>query len=446
MTITMSELDKTFEFVRARESSARTYADAMNRVLQYGSLSRIRDTQGREYLDCLMVAGTLSLGHNHPAVNAAVRDFLDSGQVQQALDMTTPVKHAFLRTLYGRLPADFARTAKVQFCGPTGADATEAAIKLFKIATGWRTIVSFHGAYHGVSAGALSLTGNLGAKEHVPSLMPDVHFLPFPYDYRCPFGIGGEEGVRIGLHYIERVLTDTESGIAKPAAVFVEAIQGEGGVVPASAQWLRGLREITAALDIPLVVDEIQTGLGRTGTMFAFEESGIRPDAVLLSKAVGGGYPLSLVLYDEKYDSWRPGAHAGTFRGNQIAMVAGAAAMEVVTAEDLVNRARAKGEVIRAVLEPIASNRPQIGDIRGRGLMWGLEIVDPTGRPDALGRRPADGRRAQAIKRRALEHGLLLESGGRQGAVLRLLPALVITEHEIEEMAKKLEMAVVDCD
>ncbi|ONI88271.1 diaminobutyrate--2-oxoglutarate transaminase [Actinosynnema sp. ALI-1.44] len=437
-------VDDVYTFVRDKESNARTYAAVIDRVFTAGDAARLTDTEGRQYLDCLSAAGTLALGHNHAAVAARVREFLDSGQVQQALDLTTPAKYEFLRSLYGVLPPDFAAHAKTHFCGPTGADAVEAAVKLFKTATGRRTVLAFHGAYHGMTSGALSLTGNLAAKHRVASLMPDVHFLPYPYSYRCAFGIGGDEGARVGLRYIERVLTDPESGISTPAAIIVEPVQGEGGVVPAPPEWLRGLREITSALDIPLVCDEIQTGLGRTGTMFAFEAAGIEPDAVLLSKAVGGGYPLAVLVYHSRYDTWTPGAHAGTFRGNQVAMVAGAATMDVITAEGLADQAEAKGRLIEEALTSLAGEHPEIGDIRGRGLMWGMEIVDPDGPADALGSRPADGNRARAIKRRCLDHGLLIESGGRHSAVLRLLPPLVITPAEITEMATKVEKALVD--
>lgn len=441
-----AKIDEAYRFVQAKESRARTYADAVDRVLQYGHLARVRDTQGREYLDCLSVAGTLALGHNHPVVSAKVRQFLESGQIQQALDLTTPAKYDFLRTLYRVLPPSFAANAKVQFCSPAGTDATEAVIKLFKTATGRRTVVAFRGAYHGMTAGALSLMGNVAPKQHVASLMPDVHFVPFPYSYRCPFGVGGDEGARLGIRYIERLFADPDSGITKPAAVLVEVVQGEGGVVPAPVEWLRALREITAAHDIPLVVDEIQTGFGRTGAMFAFEHAGIEPDAVLLSKAVGGGYPLALVLYNAKYDSWEPGAHAGTFRGNQLGILAGTATMDVITSENLVEAARVKGIVLGEALNALAADRPEIGDVRGLGLMWGLEIVDPDGPMDALGSRPADGARARAIKRRCLEHGLLIESGGRHGAVLRLLPPLVISDDELDEMIVKLEKALTDCE
>ncbi|MBV9847663.1 MAG: diaminobutyrate--2-oxoglutarate transaminase family protein [Kutzneria sp.] len=435
--------EAVYNYVRERESNARTYADKLDRVIERGSLARVWDSEGREYLDCLSVAGTLALGHNHPIVIEAVLDFIASGQVQQALDLTTPAKYRFLRQLFDVFPADFGATAKVQFCGPSGADATEAAVKLFKTATGRRTVIAFHGAYHGMTAGSLSLTGNLVAKRSVASLMPDTHFLPYPDSYRCPFGLGGEAGVRANLHYLERVLTDPDSGITKPAAVFVEAVQGEGGVIPAPPSWLRGLRELTARLDIPLVLDEIQTGFGRTGTMFAFEEAGIRPDAVLISKAVGGGFPLALVAYDARYDAWSPGAHAGTFRGNQIAMVAGATTISVIRDENLVHAAVAKGKLIGAGLGELADRHPEIGDVRGRGLMWGVEIVDPRLPADALGAHPADGERAAEIGRRCLELGLIVERGGRHGAVLRLLPPLVITEGEVEEMISKLGMALV---
>lgn len=430
-----------YDYVRGRESGARTYADSVDRVIERGSLARVWDTEGTEYLDCLSAAGTLALGHNHPAVTEAVLGFIGSGQVQQALDMTTPAKYRFMRQLFDVLPPEFGATAKVQFCGPSGADAAEAAVKLFKTATGRRTVLAFHGAYHGMTAGSLSLTGNLAAKKSAGTLLPDTHFLPFPHDYRCPFGIGGPAGVRAGLHYLERVLTDPESGITTPAAIFVEAVQGEGGVNPAPASWLRGLRELTARLDIPLVLDEIQTGFGRTGTMFAFEDAGVRPDAILVSKAVGGGFPLALLVYDTRYDTWEPGAHAGTFRGNQIGMVAGAAMMSVIRDESLVDAAVGKGKLIAAGLAELAERHQEIGDVRGRGLMWGMEIVDPGQPVDALGARPADGARAARLKRRCLEVGLIIERGGRHGAVLRLLPPLVITEDEIHEMLQKIETA-----
>jgi diaminobutyrate-2-oxoglutarate transaminase len=433
---------RIYESVRARESAARTYADAVDRVIEKGCLTRVTDTEGREYLDFLACAGALPLGHNHPEVTAKVVEHLRSGQVQQALDLTTPAKGYFLDLLYEALPQRFSRQAKVQFCSPAGTDATEAALKLFKTVSGRSTILAFHGSYHGMTTGSLSVTGNLRAKEIVPGLMPYVHFLPYPYEYRCQFGLGHARTADVSLAYIARLLDDPESGIARPAAVIVEAVQGEGGVIPAPARWLRGLREVTAAHEIPLILDEVQTGLGRTGTMFAFEEADIEPDAILISKAIGGGFPLSLLVYHEKYDRWRSGAHAGTFRGNQIAMVSGAATLEIIARDSLVTKAREKGEYLAERFAELAGRHPEIGDVRGRGLMWGLEIVDPAGRPDHLGSLPADGQRARTIKRRCLENGLIVETGGRHGAVIRILPPLIVTYAELDEMLIRLEKSL----
>lgn len=430
-----------YDFVQQRESSARTYANRFDRVFAEASGTRLFDTEGREYLDCLAAAGTLALGHNHPVVVRAVVEFLQSEVIQQALDLTTPVKYRFLTKLYECLPQDFARHARVQFCGPSGADAIEAALKLFKTATGRHCVLAFHGAYHGMTSGSLALTGNLSAKAAIGSLMPDVHYMPYPHPYRCPFGLGGA-GYQASLSYLQHVLCDPESGITKPAAVVVEVVQGEGGVIPAPPEWLRGLRRITAEADVPLVVDEIQTGFGRTGEMFAFEIADIEPDAIVVSKAIGGGYPLSLVLYHERYDSWSPGAHAGTFRGNQIAMVAGTATMEVLSQQELIKGAKQKGEYLRSRLAELAARHRGVGEVRGRGLMWGLEIVDADGPMDSLGSLPPDGPRARAIQRACLESGLILETGGRHGAVVRLLPPLIIEMAELDEVVRRLDRAL----
>jgi diaminobutyrate-2-oxoglutarate transaminase len=431
-----------YSFVRKRESSARTYANTFDRVFQRGYLARLFDTTGREYLDCLSCAGTLATGHNHPYVMSRVREFLDSGHILQGLDMTTPAKHAFLEELLRCLPAALSAHARVQFCGPTGADAVEAAIKLFKTATGRRSIWAFHGAYHGMTSGALSLTGNVEAKQSVPGAMPDVHFLPYPYPYRCPFGLGGAATSEISLNYIERLLKNPHHGVTKPAAIVVEAVQGEGGVIPAPREWLKGLRRITQELDIPLVLDEVQTGFGRTGDMFAIDSAGVVPDAMLLSKAIGGGFPLSLLVYHERYDRWTPGAHAGTFRGNQIAMAAGVATLELIRREGLVGAAAQKGEELGRRLREIARTRPCIGDVRGRGLMWGLELVHPSASPDRVGSLPPNGELARAVRRACFEHGLIVETGGFAGSVLRLLPPLVISWAEIDEMLSKLTAAI----
>ncbi|MCF7697290.1 diaminobutyrate--2-oxoglutarate transaminase family protein [Mycetohabitans sp. B2] len=425
-----------------RESNARTYARSITRVLTRAELATVYDSEGRQYLDCLACAGALPLGHNHPYVMERVSQFLASGHLLQALDIATPAKIEFVEALYRVLPPQFANDAKLQFCGPTGSDAVEAAIKLFKTVTGRRSVLAFHGAYHGMTMGALSLMGNRGPKESVAGAMAEVHFLPYPNAYRCPFGVGGAQSDALSLTYIRHLLEDPESGITKPALILLEAVQGEGGCIPASAGWLAGLSELALRHQIPLVIDEVQTGFGRTGTMFAHEVAGIIPDAIVMSKAVGGGFPLSVLAYRRCYDGWRPGAHAGTFRGNQIALVAGAATLEFLRSQGIAQQAAERGARLRAGLESLQRRYACIGDVRGRGLMLGIEIVDPHGPPDARGLPPAAGELARRIKHACLDEGLIIETGGRHGAVLRLLPPLIITEAETDEILARLERAL----
>jgi diaminobutyrate-2-oxoglutarate transaminase len=424
------------------ESNAKTYARTFNRMMSKGLLSRIWDVEGKEYLDCLACAGALPLGHNHPYVMERVEAFIKSGHLLQALDIPTVAKHDFVEQLLLCLPSDFVKHAKIQFCGPTGSDAVEAAIKLFKTVTGRRSILAFHGAYHGMTMGALALMGNLGPKEAISGFSPETHFLPFPHATRCPFGVGGKEGEQIALNYLDNMLSDPESGITKPAMVILEAIQGEGGCIPASPEWLRGLREITSRHDIPLVIDEVQTGFGRTGHLFAHEESGIVPDAIIMSKSLGGGFPLAAVAYHERYDKWSPGAHAGTFRGNQIALVSGAATLQFIRENKLHLQAQKMGDYLQKKLQKLASQFACIGEIRGRGLMVGVEVIDPTAKVPAHTAPKLNGILAKQIKRECFLNGLILETGGRHGGVLRFLPPLVITEQDIDLALEKLTASI----
>ncbi len=418
-----------------RESNARSYPRRLPLALSKAKGIYVQDTDGRTYIDCLAGAGALTLGHNHPVVLDAIRQLLQDGVPFQTLDLTTPVKDRFVDALFDALPKAFAEGARIQFCGPSGADAVEAAVKLVKTATGRRTILSFHGAYHGMTHGGLALTGHLSPKAAVSGLMPDVQFLPYPYEYRCPFGVGGEEGHRLSSTYIERLLDDPNSGVVSPAGVILEVVQGEGGVIPSPDAWLREIRRITRERNIPLIVDEIQTGLGRTGSLFAFERAGISPDVVVLSKAIGGGLPLSVVVYRAELDQWQPGAHAGTFRGNQMAMAAGAATIECVRTHRLDQHAQVMGERLLSHLRHAQASVRSFGDVRGRGLMIGVEIVDINGCPDARGMYPAAPELARRIQAQALNLGLILELGGRNGSVVRFLSPLIVTPEDIDTIA-----------
>ncbi|MEU9347315.1 diaminobutyrate--2-oxoglutarate transaminase family protein [Streptomyces sp. NPDC048278] len=473
----------------ARESRARTYARALPIVPVRARGLTIEGADGRRYLDCLSGAGTLALGHNHPVVLEAIRKVLDSGAPLSVLDLATPVKDAFITELFRTLPPGLADRARVQFCGPAGTDAVEAAFKLVRAATGRTGILAFTGAYHGMTTGALAASGGAGDVR--------VARLPYPQDYRCPFGVGGPRGAELAARWTETVLDDPKSGVPLPAGMILEPVQGEGGVIPAPDDWLRRMRRLTADRSIPLIADEIQTGVGRTGAFWAVEHSGVTPDVMVLSKAIGGSLPLAVVVYRDDLDVWEPGAHAGTFRGNQLAMAAGTATLAHVRENALAERAGLLGARMLTQLRALQNDFTCVGDVRGRGLMIGVELVDPEGEElpaDAEERaqeraareattaqearaagaaeetrarggggagaavrgaavsgwegearpvpRPAAPELASAVQRACLERGLIVELGGRHAGVVRLLPPLTITDEQATAVLDRLADAI----
>lgn len=425
------------------ESEVRSYPRRLPIAIKQAYGAIVEDTRGQVFLDCLAGAGTLVLGYNHPEINQALKDQLDSGLPYQTLDITTEAKANFIRQVKAFLPEEFAKDSAIQFCGPSGADAVEAAIKLAKQTTGRNTMFAFRGAYHGMTNGTMGMMGNLGTKERRTGLMSDVHFMPFPYSLRCPFGLGGEDGAKANIRYIERLLNDDEAGIMKPAAIILEPVQGEGGVIPAPAQWLREIRRICDEHDILLILDEIQCGVGKTGYRFAFEEAGISPDILCLSKAIGGGMPMSILVFNKKVDTWRPGEHTGTFRGNQLAMVSGAKALEIIERDNLVEHANIVGQYLRLGLENIQKRVNCIAEVRGKGLMLGVEIKKTNGELNKFGEPASDGELTLKIQRAALERGLMVEKGGRDGSVIRFLPPIIISFEQIDFALRTLEAAML---
>jgi diaminobutyrate-2-oxoglutarate transaminase len=289
--------------------------------------------------------------------------------------------------------------------------------------------------------------GNREPKKAVPGLMGDVHFMPYPYAYRCPMGHADcHKGANAGCgcaRYVRNVVHDGESGLPPIAGVILEAVQGEGGVIPAPAPWLREIADIARDAQLPLILDEVQTGWGRTGTLYAFEDSGVIPDVLVLSKAIGGGLPLAVIVYRSELDLWQPGAHTGTFRGNQLAMAAGLATLRHLLDEGVpANAMRMGGRFVARLLE-LQRRYPIIGEVRGRGLMIGVEIVDPD-ILDRAGRPMADGARAREIQAACFRNGLIIELGGRDGAVIRLLPPLNITAPQVDDVATIIERAFAE--
>ena len=343
--------------------------------------------------DFLTGAGVLSLGHGHPELVEVATEQL--GRFCHGLDLPSPAKDAFTTAQLSMLPEGMRDRMRMHFCGPTGANAVDAALKLCKTATGRGDVVAFSGGFHGTTHAAMAVTGVVATKAPVANGMPGVHFFPYSHCSDCPLDLRRDTCSTNCVALLERALQDPHGGIALPAAVIVELVQGEGGVVPATLDFVRRLRTLTRELDVPLIVDEVQTGCGRTGTWFAFEQYGIEPDVIVASKALCGiGQPVSIILYDERLDVWAPGAHTGTFRGNQLAFAAGARAVEIVRRDDVLGNVRRRSAQIRQRLDVL--RRAPVGARRaGPGLMWGIELADPgTGAAGGRAGRPGAGPRA----------------------------------------------------
>lgn len=406
-----------------RESNARTYPRHFPFAVAEASGSYIHDLDGNVFLDFLAGAGVLALGHNHPELVAAATEQMTV--FTHGLDMPSPAKDEFTSAQLAMLPAPMRDRMKIQFCGPTGANAVDAAIKLCKTATGRGGVVSFQGGFHGSSHAAMALTGNVGQKRPIANGMPGVSFFPFSSCSRCPLALNPQTCQTNCVAVLERALRDPNGGIELPAAVIMEMVQGEGGVIPARRDFVQRVRALTAELGIPLIVDEVQTGCGRTGTWFAFEQYDIEPDVIVASKALSGmGLPVAIVIFAAELDAWAPGAHTGTFRGNQLAFAAGTRTIDIVRRDDVLGNVRARGEQIANRLA-VLTEHPAVLEVRGRGLMWGIELAAPgDGRPAT--------ELAEQVQARALRGGLIVELGGRDDCVVRMLPPLNVTAEDVD--------------
>ncbi|MFQ6395365.1 diaminobutyrate--2-oxoglutarate transaminase [Nocardia sp. KC 131] len=392
------------------ESNVRGYCRAWPTVFTTAKGTWLRDEDGKDYLDFFAGAGALNYGHNHPVLKQPLLDYIASDGITHGLDMSTVAKRKLLETLRDTIFAPRGLDYKVQFPGPTGANAVEAALKLARKITGRKTILSFTNAFHGMTLGALSVTGN--AAKRAGAGVPLVHATPMPYD-------GYFDGTTADFQWMERVLDDSSSGFDRPAAVIVETVQGEGGVNVARAEWLRHLAGLCAAREILLIVDDVQMGCGRTGPFFSFEVAGITPDIVTLSKSIGGyGLPMALVLFKPELDQWAPGEHNGTFRGNNPAFVTAQVALEHFWSDDALQTSTlAKGERIEQVLGRLAAEVPGVS-LRGRGLVQGVVFDDPS--------------QASKVCQVAFERGLLVETSGSMDEVVKLLPPLTVSDEELD--------------
>lgn len=417
----MSDL-KIFERM---ESQVRGYIRSFPVLFTYAKGSLLRDESGKEYIDFFSGAGTLNYGHNNDLFKQKLIEYVESDGVVHGLDMATTAKKAFLEAVDKHLfkPRNWNYT--LQFTGPTGTNAVEAALKLARQVTGRQNVISFTHGFHGVSCGALAATANKKFRDAAGIQLHNTTFMP--YD-----GYMGPDVDTIS--YLERLLEDPSSGLDKPAAVIVETIQGEGGVNVATARWLKALQQLCKMHGILMIVDDIQVGCGRTGTFFSFEKAGIQPDIITLSKSLSGyGLPMSLVLMKPELDIWKPSAHNGTFRGNNLAFVTATAALDAYWADSKFSQEiQHKESIVRDWLENIVHSYPGSGlSVRGRGLIQGLVS-------------PAGSDLAAQIASRAFEKGLVIETSGAQDEVVKLLPALTIEAEHLKKGLHILEQSVAE--
>jgi len=411
------------EIFSALESNVRGYIRSFPVVFDRAVGSVMIDEEGGEYIDFFAGAGALNYGHNNPIMKKKLVEYIERDSISHALDMATVAKKAFLESFQRIVLEPRGLDYKLQFTGPTGTNAVEAALKIARLSTRRSTVVAFTRAFHGVSGGSLATTANQQFRQASGYTLDDVVFVPF-------------EGYFPGLDtlgYLEKLLDDQSSGLDKPAAVIVETIQAEGGINVASPEWLRGLRELTTKHGIVLIVDDIQVGAGRTGEFFSFEASGIVPDIVTLSKSLSGyGLPMSLVLMKRELDVLKRGSHSGTFRGNNMAFVCATVALETYWADDALTRdVHRKEALVRERLAGIAAAHPEAQlEVRGRGFIFGFAS---TAMPEL----------AQAVSAEAFTRGLVVETSGPVDEVLKLLPALVIDD---ETLLRGLDIIAASVD
>jgi diaminobutyrate-2-oxoglutarate transaminase len=393
------------------ESEVRGYVRAFPAVFDTAKGSFIYDEQGNRYIDFFAGAGTLNYGHNNPLISEALIEYLQRDGIVHALDKATVAKKHFLQKFQDTILAPRNLNYKIQFTGPTGTNAVETALKLARMVKRRSNIIAFTNGYHGLTMGALAVTGNdfyrdesYGARNNADSVPFDGYFGP---DVNT-------------IDYLRKFLDDGSSGIDLPAAVIVETVQGEGGINVASCDWLRDLAELCHEYDILLIIDDIQVGNGRTGTFFSFEEAGIKPDMVCMSKSIGGGLPMAILLMRPELDQWQPGEHTGTFRGNNLAFVAATRALSYWENEDFSDEIRYKGRIMQEELSRIVDKYPQLEiELRGRGMVWGLDI-------------PRGGFSSE-VSRGAFEKKLIIELAGTDDSVVKFLPALTIEEEVLRE-------------
>ncbi len=400
------------EVFEKHESEVRGYIRSFPVVFDKAIGAELFDEDGNRYIDFFAGAGTLNYGHNPEAAVEASIKYLQDRRIAHGLDKATVAKKKFIEVFVKHILEPRGYDYKMQFTGPTGTNCTEAAMKLARQVKGRANIVAFTNGYHGHTMGALAVTGNEAYRDASYGSRGAVSFMPFD----------GFLGADIDtIHVFRRYLEDHGSGMETPAAVIVETVQGEGGINVASTEWLQNLAALCKEFDILLIVDDIQVGNGRTGKFFSFEEAGIEPDMVCLSKSIGGGNPMALLLMKPEADVWSPGEHTGTFRGNSMAFVAATELIQQYWADDkLTTEVARKSDIMLEALNGLRDEFPALNcAVRGRGLVLGIET-------------PKAGF-SDKVAAKAFEKGLVCETCGADSQVNKLFVALTIEDELLHE-------------
>ena len=395
------------ELFESHESQVRSYCRKYPVVFAEAKNAELYDEDGKRYIDFLSVAGSMNYGHNNPYIKQAIVDYISKDSIINSLDMYTVAKRDFISTFYNKILEPKDLDYKIMCCGSTGTNAVEAAIKLARKVKGRRNIFAFMGCFHGMTLGALSLTSEMYARNGAGASLYDVTHVPSPYMFN---------GLDV-IEYMQTLLDDDHSGVDKPAALIMETLQAEGGIRPFETEFLKDVRAFCDKNDILLIIDDIQVGCCRTGSFFSFERAGIVPDMVVMSKSIGGiGMPLAIVLLKNELDIWQPAEHNGTFRGNQLSLVAGKASFDWLLDNNIEEETIRKGSIVKDFLEKEILPLDDRIQIRGLGLIWGIDFSNIN--PDI----------ADEVIDGCFKNNLICECAGRNGSVVKIMPPLVISD------------------
>lgn len=390
------------------ESKVRSYCRHFPVVFTEAKGALLKDENGEEYIDFFCGAGAVNYGHNNPYIKQKMTDYLMTDGIIHALDMYTVPKREFIDTFEKKIIQPKGFNYKIQFCGPTGTNAVEAAVKLARKIKGRSNIFAFMGCFHGMTLGALSLTSEMYARNGAGVNLNDVTHIPAPYMF---------ENFNV-IEYMQTLIDDDHSGVEKPAALIMETVQAEGGIKVFENDFIRSVRAFCDKNDILMIVDDIQVGCCRTGSFFSFERAQIVPDMVVMSKSIGGiGMPMAILLMKPELDIWKPAEHNGTFRGNQLSLIAGKASFDWLIDNNVEAETIRKGEIIKDYITKTVLNIDNRIKLRGIGLIWGIDFSE------------IDSSLAEKVIEKCFENKLICECAGRNGSVFKIMPPLVIEDN-----------------